>query len=143
MFIRKRELNGQTYYSIVESYRESGRVRQRTVVSLGQCSTVNEAIKECEFWIDQYEELAEHQGSGYWFFYAHDGTLLTRVVGKEAQRRADKLTAKRAVLLHCRDVMVKRGTSQDTFCHYSQEIIPPEKSGQRFGSGSKRPGKEQ
>ena len=63
MFIRSRSLNGQMYYAVVESYRESGRIRQRTIVSLGQCSTVTEAIEECEFWIEQYSKNAETKGT--------------------------------------------------------------------------------
>jgi len=51
------------YYAVVESYRESGRIRQRTIVSLGQCSTVTEAIEECEFWIEQYSKNAETKGT--------------------------------------------------------------------------------
>jgi len=34
-FIRRKQVNGTTYYSLVESRREKGRVRQKVIVSLG------------------------------------------------------------------------------------------------------------
>src|SRR5947209_8420089 len=46
MFIRSKIAKGTEYYQVVHGYRdESGRVRQRTVASLGRCPTVEDAIK--------------------------------------------------------------------------------------------------
>ena len=47
MYIRKKEVKGGTYYQAVEGYRDAaGRVRHRTIISLGQCATIDEAIAE-------------------------------------------------------------------------------------------------
>ena len=35
MFIRKKIIKGQTYYYLVESYREGGKVKQRVIKYLG------------------------------------------------------------------------------------------------------------
>src|SRR4051794_980565 len=45
VFVRKREAKGRTYYAVVESYRDAGRVRHRQVVALGTCPDVPAAIK--------------------------------------------------------------------------------------------------
>jgi hypothetical protein len=46
MFIRSKVVKNQTYYQVVEGYRdEQGRVRHRTVGSLGQCPTPKDAIE--------------------------------------------------------------------------------------------------
>ena len=47
MYIRKKEVKGGTYYQAVEGYRDAaGRVRHRTIISLGRCATIDEAIAE-------------------------------------------------------------------------------------------------
>jgi hypothetical protein len=43
MFIRSKPAGGRTYYQAVESYRDNGRVRHRTLASLGTHSTIEEA----------------------------------------------------------------------------------------------------
>src|SRR4051812_11384932 len=45
MFVRKREAKGRTYYAVVESYRDAGRIRHRQVVALGTNSDFSGAIK--------------------------------------------------------------------------------------------------
>jgi L-alanine-DL-glutamate epimerase-like enolase superfamily enzyme len=45
MFIRSKVVKGETYYQAVEGYRdEQGRVRHRTVASLGRSATPDEAV---------------------------------------------------------------------------------------------------
>jgi hypothetical protein len=45
MFIRRKVAKGETYYQAVEGYRdEQGRVRHRTVASLGRSATPDEAV---------------------------------------------------------------------------------------------------
>ena len=47
MYIRKKEVKDATYYQAVEGYRDAaGRVRHRTIISLGQCATIDDAIAE-------------------------------------------------------------------------------------------------
>jgi hypothetical protein len=45
MYIRSKVVKGATYYQVVDGYRDAeGRVRHRTVASLGRCPTIEEAI---------------------------------------------------------------------------------------------------
>ena len=44
-FVRKKRVNGYEYYQLVESYRENGKVRQRTLAHLGEYLTVEEPLK--------------------------------------------------------------------------------------------------
>jgi hypothetical protein len=46
MFVRSKVVKGRTYYQVVESYRSGGKVRHRTLASLGTCPTVEEAYHE-------------------------------------------------------------------------------------------------
>lgn len=55
MFIRKKEVKGCDYYSIVRSVREGARVRQVIVASLGPCDTVDGALRYYR------RELADYQ----------------------------------------------------------------------------------
>src|SRR3954453_20659103 len=48
VFVRKREAKGRTYYAVVESYRDAGRVRHRQIVALGASSDVPAVIKATE-----------------------------------------------------------------------------------------------
>lgn len=45
MFIRSKTVNGQTYYALVRGVRDGGKVRHETIVSLGTCPTLAEALK--------------------------------------------------------------------------------------------------
>ncbi len=99
MFIRERLVNGASYFSVVESYRDGGRVRQRTVVSLGQSATIKEAIADCA----NLEQA-----------YAHSWT-------DTGMRRFKKLQAKLALLKKCLLVMSKRRVgATPKNCHYEQ-----------------------
>ena len=44
MFIRSKVVNGETYYAIVESYRDGARIRHRQVISLGRSPNAESAI---------------------------------------------------------------------------------------------------
>jgi hypothetical protein len=46
MFVRKKVVKGRTYYQVVESYRQGGRIRHRTLASLGTHPTIEEACRE-------------------------------------------------------------------------------------------------
>lgn len=92
-FIRHKNVGSRTYYDVVASYREKGKVKQRRIVALGRCSTIDDAIKETDWWIEQYTHNATLRG-GRQLFGDSGGGILTLVVGKEAQRRAEKLKRK-------------------------------------------------
>jgi hypothetical protein len=92
-YIRRKNVGDRTYYDVVESYREKGKVKQRLIVALGRCSTIDDAIEETEWWIKQYTHNATLSG-GRQVFAPEGGGLLTLVVGKEAQHRAEKLKRK-------------------------------------------------
>jgi hypothetical protein len=111
-FIRRREVNGATYYSLVESRRESGKVRQRVIASLGQSRTIDDAIDVCRGWVSQYRHNAELRG-GRQLFDNGNGRYCVLVCGADAARRADKLEAKLALLLSYRAVVSKTGVSND------------------------------
>ena len=47
MFVRSKVVKGHTYYQLVEGYRDgAGKVRHRTVMSLGRSPTVRDALDE-------------------------------------------------------------------------------------------------
>ena len=92
-FIRHKNVGDRTYYDVVETFRTNGKVKQRLIVALGRCSTIDDAIKETEWWIEQYTHNATLSG-GRQVFAPEGGGLLTLVVGKEAGRRAEKLKRK-------------------------------------------------
>ncbi len=43
MYIRRKVVKGQTYYQLVEGFRDGGKVRHKTLASLGTASTLAEA----------------------------------------------------------------------------------------------------
>jgi hypothetical protein len=46
MFVRAKKVKGRVYFQLVQGYRdEAGRVRHRTITSLGTCPTLEDAIK--------------------------------------------------------------------------------------------------
>jgi hypothetical protein len=45
MFARVKESRGGEYLQIVENYRDDGRVRQRVVMYVGHCGTIDEALE--------------------------------------------------------------------------------------------------
>ena len=49
MYTRQKELRGVKYFQLVHGYRdEQGRVRHRTIMSLGRCPTVTDAIHDAK-----------------------------------------------------------------------------------------------
>ncbi len=43
-YVRRKQAKGQTFYQLVESYRDGGKVRQRVIMHLGQYPTAEDAI---------------------------------------------------------------------------------------------------
>ncbi len=109
-FIRSKQVNGATYYSLVESFRQNGKVRQRVIVSLGQCATIDEAIEVDTDALGFFQHYAkwgrEHRTNGRWVFVG-GGTEEHLRVGEPAQLRADKCEKKLQVLRQYRDVVAK------------------------------------
>jgi hypothetical protein len=112
-FIRSKKLRGVTYYAVCECYRQGDKVKQRTVVSLGQNETIDDAIADCRWWIAENRKCSSGEYAvwatiGYtrrMMFQYTDGSGLTeRACGAEAKRRAEKLEAKLALLLKCREL---------------------------------------
>lgn len=58
-FIRKKKVNGREYYYLVENYRQSGKVRQKTLAYLGPCSSVEGAIADLEARAERYRGYSE------------------------------------------------------------------------------------
>jgi hypothetical protein len=96
MFIRRKVVRGVTYYAVVQNCRTgSGRVKQRTVVSLGQHSTIAVALRQAREWRAIHQENAERgrrqRRNGIFLFQDVDtGRLLYLPVGETAQKRVDK-----------------------------------------------------
>src|SRR5579872_3402771 len=99
MFIRRKLVNGVTYYALVESYRQNGKVCQRVIVPLGQSSTIKEAIAKAEadieFWTDVETKLAnKHRGPtvkwclGDRLQYAYSLDQARKMLAKEQKRLA-------------------------------------------------------
>jgi hypothetical protein len=109
-FIRRKQVNGTTYYSLVESVRENGRVRQRVIVSVGQCATIDEAIEvetnELAFWQHYAKWGREHRTNGRWVFVGEGSEVRVRV-GEPAQLRADKCEKRLQLLRQYFDVVAK------------------------------------
>ncbi len=106
MFIRRKTVNDLAYYTLVENYRENGKVRQRVIAPLGRCATLHEAIAETRHWIAQYRKNCEdhpriESRQARYLFFGDDGSCTWLVVGKEAGRRAEKLERKLKVLNEC------------------------------------------
>ncbi|SRR6266568_8133077 len=69
VFMRRKIVNGTTYYSVVENERtKDGRIKQHTVLSLGQCSTIAAALvaarNEFEYFQREAEILEAHYRAG-------------------------------------------------------------------------------
>src|SRR4051794_21461797 len=48
MFVRSRKAKGSTYYAVVESYREAGKIKHRQVAALGRHQRLEDAIAAAE-----------------------------------------------------------------------------------------------
>src|SRR4051794_13823315 len=49
MFVRSKTVKGRKYYQVIETYRDGGKVRHRTIASLGQHPTIEDAYQETLF----------------------------------------------------------------------------------------------
>jgi len=97
MFIRRKVVRGVTYYAVVQNCRTgSGRVKQRTVVSLGQHSTIAGRTTPSSRVAAQSSRECRQRGrrqrrNGIFLFQDVDtGRLLYLPVGETAQKRVDK-----------------------------------------------------
>lgn len=57
-FVRKKRVDGQEYYQLVENYQENGKVRQRVLAHLGRDPSVEAAIEELERYIENFRGWA-------------------------------------------------------------------------------------
>jgi hypothetical protein len=57
-YVRRKQVKGNTYYQLVESYRDGGKVRQRLVAHLGAFPTLEEAIAGHRDYATKYREWA-------------------------------------------------------------------------------------
>jgi hypothetical protein len=122
VFIRRKVVRGVTYYAVVENQRprgesrkgwrtaRDGKVKQRTVVSLGRCSTIEAALAEARDWLAFYQERVEwgrkehrsgrflHQDleTGRLFFFLGGEAAVNRVA--KLERQIAKLEAAQAVV---------------------------------------------
>jgi hypothetical protein len=55
-FIRKKTVKGATYFTLVESYRQDGKVRQRVIASLEQESTIAGALEVERYWLRHWQQ---------------------------------------------------------------------------------------
>jgi hypothetical protein len=110
MFIRQQTLRGATYYRLVESYRDKGRTRQRVLISLGQASTLEEAIanekRQVAIWEQCVEAGEGRRRRGRYVFFGD--TLVTLPVGETAGPRLEKSRRRLADLEDCLGAMLKR-----------------------------------
>jgi prefoldin subunit 5 len=99
MFIRRKIANGVCYYDIAESYREDGEVKKRILISLGRCSSVEEAIQSAEFYLKRLDPL-----------------------NRKHRRKAEKLRRKLEIL---RNVVTKAATLQTVNPNYTESVVRP------------------
>lgn len=57
MYVREKRVGKYVYHQLVETYRDSGKVRQRVLAHLGKYSTLGEAIKGHRNSLRIYREL--------------------------------------------------------------------------------------
>lgn len=95
VFIRKKIVRGVTYFALVENYRKDGKVRQRSLYSLGRESSFDP-------WIERAEKQLERQKSP-------QGLMLAGIIGRaeylrmvlDTQNWLDTLRAWKAKLEKC------------------------------------------
>jgi hypothetical protein len=76
MFVRSKVVKGRTYYQAIETYRSFGKVRHRTLASLGTCPTVEDAYHEAVLRLRSVTELK----GGKWVIGPRNQALYDRVV---------------------------------------------------------------
>ncbi len=62
-FVRSNTVNGNRYYSLVETYRDAGQVRQRRIAYLGRYPTVEAAICGLEAELEAAEAVVKRMKS--------------------------------------------------------------------------------
>ena len=103
MYVRAKVVKGETYYQVVEGYRdEAGRVRHRNIISLGRKEEMDWAIEECVSWIrrDQrrlriLEEQFRHADSMPGWAQRETARLRARLTRQKGRRAALMDVAKR------------------------------------------------
>jgi hypothetical protein len=103
MFLRRKIASGICYYDIAESYREDGEVKKRILISLGRCSSVEEAIRATEYQLTRH--LANHHPER-----ARD------------RNKAEKLRHKLEML---RNVVTKASSLQTVNADYTESVAAP------------------
>jgi signal recognition particle subunit SEC65 len=102
MFLRRKIVNCICYYDIAESYREDGEVKKRILISLGRCSSVEEAIQSAEY------QLKRHLAN------PHPERARDR-------NKAEKLRHKLEIL---RNVVTKASSLQTVNSDYTESLEP-------------------
>ena len=59
-YVKGKTVGGNTYYNLVETYRDSGKVKTRTLAYLGTHATVEAAY---QFWIREAKRRTPHPGA--------------------------------------------------------------------------------
>jgi hypothetical protein len=103
MFVRRKIANGAAYYDLAESYREDGEVKKRILISLGRCSSIEEAIQSTEYQLNRY--LANPNSAR-----ARD------------RKKAEKLRRKLEIL---RNVVTKASSLQTVNSDYTESVAAP------------------
>jgi hypothetical protein len=125
MFIRRKVVKGVTYYAVVENQRprneeekprhwrtaRDGRVKQRTVVSLGRHPTIEAALIDTREWLAFHQHnmeqgLRDHR-KGIFLFQDETGRISFHPVGETARKRVDKLERQIAKLESAQAVVSK------------------------------------
>ncbi|HYE00790.1 MAG TPA: hypothetical protein VEH84_15520 [Alphaproteobacteria bacterium] len=82
MFLRAKKVAGRLYYQVVETYRDGGRVRHRSIVSLGTAPSLEAAAARLRADLGPDPAAAEGEAAG----------------GPRALRRRARLQAKLALI---------------------------------------------
>ncbi|MHC4403112.1 MAG: hypothetical protein ACYTG0_25910 [Planctomycetota bacterium] len=101
MFVRKKKRGKYTYHYLVESVRENGKVKQKTLLYLGDYATIDAALEGLPKDVQRFNAKAEewqnhhyHQScSSYWRRYAADCVRSYERLVKEHETRLAALKA--------------------------------------------------
>jgi hypothetical protein len=69
MFVRKKRIKGREYFYLVENERRGGKVRQKTIASLGEHSTVEAAVNALEAEAAELEREFNEFMAFYLYFF--------------------------------------------------------------------------
>jgi hypothetical protein len=94
MFLRSKVVKGRTYHQVVESYRDEGRVRQRTLASLGTHPTIEAARTEAlSRYLTMHPAHTRRQGAWFWVRHLDDLARAWHVEKGTAYQGDDRLEA--------------------------------------------------